>query len=61
MEEDMSDLAAHGFALEAGERRPLAGGDWVWVDTCCIDKRSSAELTEAINSSKPGTHIRRAV
>ncbi|KAK4119256.1 HET-domain-containing protein [Parathielavia appendiculata] len=21
-----------------------------WVDTCCIDKRSSAELTEAINS-----------
>ncbi|KAI4157801.1 MAG: hypothetical protein LQ342_007996 [Letrouitia transgressa] len=24
--------------------------DWVWADTCCIDKRSSAELTEAINS-----------
>ncbi|KAL9610403.1 MAG: hypothetical protein Q9167_004886 [Letrouitia subvulpina] len=24
--------------------------NWVWVDTCCIDKRSSAELTEAINS-----------
>lgn len=24
--------------------------DWVWVDTCCIDKRSSAELSEAINS-----------
>ena len=23
---------------------------WVWVDTCCIDKRSSAELSEAINS-----------
>lgn len=23
---------------------------WVWADTCCIDKRSSAELTEAINS-----------
>lgn len=22
----------------------------VWVDTCCIDKRSSAELSEAINS-----------
>ncbi|KAI1817033.1 hypothetical protein GGS20DRAFT_535100 [Poronia punctata] len=22
----------------------------VWIDTCCIDKRSSAELTEAINS-----------
>ncbi|KAF1980727.1 hypothetical protein K402DRAFT_442507 [Aulographum hederae CBS 113979] len=26
------------------------GFDWCWVDTCCIDKRSSAELTEAINS-----------
>lgn len=23
---------------------------WVWVDTCCIDKLSSAELSEAINS-----------
>lgn len=23
---------------------------YAWVDTCCIDKRSSAELTEAINS-----------
>lgn len=24
--------------------------DWVWIDTCCIDKTSSAELSEAINS-----------
>ncbi|KAI1262331.1 heterokaryon incompatibility protein-domain-containing protein [Xylariaceae sp. FL1019] len=24
--------------------------DWLWVDTNCIDKTSSAELTEAINS-----------
>lgn len=23
---------------------------YAWVDTCCIDKSSSAELTEAINS-----------
>ncbi|KAM3421542.1 hypothetical protein BST61_g1931 [Cercospora zeina] len=23
---------------------------WAWIDTCCIDKRSSAELSEAINS-----------
>jgi hypothetical protein len=27
-----------------------AGLKYSWVDTCCIDKRSSAELTEAINS-----------
>ncbi|KAI6143794.1 hypothetical protein BKA82DRAFT_65217, partial [Pisolithus tinctorius] len=26
------------------------GLHWLWVDTCCIDKRSSAELSEAINS-----------
>ncbi|KAL4070093.1 heterokaryon incompatibility protein-domain-containing protein [Scleroderma yunnanense] len=26
------------------------GLDWVWVDTCCINKESSSELTEAINS-----------
>jgi hypothetical protein len=23
---------------------------WIWIDTCCIDKSSSAELQEAINS-----------
>lgn len=23
---------------------------FVWIDTCCIDKRSSAELSEAMNS-----------
>jgi hypothetical protein len=26
------------------------GYTWVWCDTCCIDKTSSAELSEAINS-----------
>jgi hypothetical protein len=26
------------------------GYRWAWMDTCCIDKRSSAELSEAINS-----------
>ena len=24
--------------------------EYVWIDTCCIDKNSSAELQEAINS-----------
>lgn len=24
--------------------------EYVWIDTCCIDKKSSAELSEAINS-----------
>jgi hypothetical protein len=26
------------------------GLDYIWIDTCCIDKTSSAELSEAINS-----------
>ena len=26
------------------------GFEWVWMDTCCINKSSSAELSEAINS-----------
>ncbi|KAI6038192.1 heterokaryon incompatibility protein-domain-containing protein, partial [Pisolithus marmoratus] len=26
------------------------GLEWVWIDTCCIDKKSSSELSEAINS-----------
>jgi hypothetical protein len=33
------------------EQQALADGlQYFWVDTCCIDKSSSAELTEAINS-----------
>lgn len=30
--------------------RTTAKLDWIWIDSCCIDKRSSAELSEAINS-----------
>ncbi|ROW03132.1 hypothetical protein VMCG_05792 [Cytospora schulzeri] len=26
------------------------GLEYAWIDTCCIDKSSSAELSEAINS-----------
>ncbi|KAH9909433.1 HET-domain-containing protein [Epithele typhae] len=26
------------------------GYEWLWIDTCCIDRTSSAELSEAINS-----------
>ncbi|KAH5618961.1 hypothetical protein HBI68_252080 [Parastagonospora nodorum] len=34
------------FCVEARKKRL----EYVWVDTCCIDKKSSAELSEAINS-----------
>lgn len=49
-----SALQHHGRGLrKILEFRRLAAAaefDWVWIDTCCIDKSSSAELTEAINS-----------
>ena len=46
--------APHGLGLSKikGFCHMAKGGgrSWVWVDTCCIDKKSSAELSEAINS-----------
>ncbi|KAL4082142.1 heterokaryon incompatibility protein-domain-containing protein [Scleroderma yunnanense] len=36
--------------LDSCEQTKKDGYEWLWVDTCCIDKRSSAELSEAINS-----------
>lgn len=33
-----------------GRQAKKDGLNYFWVDTCCIDKSSSAELTEAINS-----------
>jgi hypothetical protein len=44
---------AHPRFLKIMETCRLARGKgipYVWVDSCCIDKTSSAELTEAINS-----------
>ncbi|KAG7293927.1 hypothetical protein NEMBOFW57_003988 [Staphylotrichum longicolle] len=44
--------AKKGFAkISACAKQALAHGlEYFWVDTCCIDKSSSAELSEAINS-----------
>jgi len=36
--------------LQSCKQAQTDGYEWLWVDTCCIDKRSSAELSEAINS-----------
>lgn len=53
---DLADLEAarkkKGFA-KIQETCELAIGDglsYVWIDSCCIEKGSSAELSEAINS-----------
>ena len=41
-----------GFAKvkDAAALAVTRGFSYIWVDTCCIDKSSSAELSEAINS-----------
>lgn len=41
-----------GFAKVVGccRQARLDTIEWVWIDTCCIDKTSSTELSEAINS-----------
>jgi hypothetical protein len=36
--------------LDFAQKGKENGFEWGWVDTCCIDKTSSAELSEAINS-----------
>ena len=32
------------------DQAALNSCEYVWIDTCCIDKTNSVELTEAINS-----------
>ncbi|KAF1993262.1 hypothetical protein P154DRAFT_477909 [Amniculicola lignicola CBS 123094] len=58
-EEMTHDLRSSPVAARPGYRkivmtcniaRDVYDLSWAWVDTCCIDKRSSAELSEAINS-----------
>ncbi|KAJ6779953.1 hypothetical protein PWT90_06599 [Aphanocladium album] len=57
-EVSFQDLQSGEAASKAGyakiklccEQAAKDGLDYAWVDTCCIDKTSSAELNEAINS-----------
>ncbi|KAK2021327.1 HET-domain-containing protein, partial [Colletotrichum zoysiae] len=44
--------AKAGWAKVRGACRLALARDhaWIWIDTCCIDKSSSSELSEAINS-----------
>jgi hypothetical protein len=52
---DLTDGTGHSRAgydkiRSCGEQAKRDGLQFFWVDTCCIDKTSSAELSEAINS-----------
>jgi hypothetical protein len=45
-----SDKEGYHKLIFCGQQAARHGLEYYWVDTCCIDKSSSAELTEAINS-----------
>ncbi|KAI1865370.1 uncharacterized protein JN550_008418 [Neoarthrinium moseri] len=53
-DELIRDNAEHGPGLtkilNCAKEATKDGCGYIWVDTCCIDKSSSAELQEAINS-----------
>ncbi|KAI0458839.1 heterokaryon incompatibility protein-domain-containing protein [Xylaria acuta] len=54
----LRDMLRHDVELRKGyakikfccEQAVRDGLNWAWVDTCCIDQTSTAELSEAINS-----------
>jgi len=52
MREPYTAREMKGFTkIERSCQRAAADGlQWIWIDTCCIDKASSAELSESINS-----------
>lgn len=41
---------AYDKVVKAMQQAARDGFAYIWIDTCCIDKSSSAELSEAINS-----------
>jgi hypothetical protein len=49
-EEDLMRRSGYRKIINAAEQARGQGYKYIWVDTCCIDKSSSAELQEAINS-----------
>lgn len=49
-EDEKIDHPGYAKVLGACKQARLDGHSYIWIDTCCIDKSSSAELSEAINS-----------
>ncbi|KAI6137291.1 heterokaryon incompatibility protein-domain-containing protein [Pisolithus sp. B1] len=47
---EVRDRSGYTKIIKCCEQAIKDDYEWLWIDTCCIDKRSSAELSEAINS-----------
>jgi hypothetical protein len=48
--EDLVKKPGYRKVYSAAQEAQRRGFEWIWCDTCCIDKSSTAELSEAINS-----------
>ncbi|KAI6040421.1 heterokaryon incompatibility protein-domain-containing protein, partial [Pisolithus marmoratus] len=48
--DEIRGRAGYQKIVKSCEQAKNDGLKWLWVDTCCIDKRSSSELSEALNS-----------
>ncbi|KAI5986974.1 heterokaryon incompatibility protein-domain-containing protein, partial [Pisolithus orientalis] len=48
--EEVRQRTGYQKIIKSCEQARKDGHKWLWIDTCCIDKRSSSELSEAINS-----------
>ncbi|KAI6147949.1 heterokaryon incompatibility protein-domain-containing protein, partial [Pisolithus tinctorius] len=43
--------AGYEKIIKTCEQALRDGYRWIWIDTCCIDRRRSSELSEAVNST----------
>ncbi|KAF2185713.1 HET-domain-containing protein [Zopfia rhizophila CBS 207.26] len=48
--EGLRDREGYKKILKCCEQAASVGFEYIWVDTCCIDKTNNVELTEALNS-----------
>ncbi|KAI0843105.1 HET-domain-containing protein [Hypoxylon sp. FL0890] len=46
----IQSTAGYAKIRHCAQQAQMDGLEYIWVDTCCIDKSSNAELQEAINS-----------
>jgi hypothetical protein len=50
-DQNVRECKAYSKVVGAVRQAASDGHEYIWIDTCCIDKSSSAELSEAINST----------
>ncbi|KAI6161093.1 hypothetical protein EDD17DRAFT_1592233, partial [Pisolithus thermaeus] len=48
--DDVRECNGYRKIIKSCEQAKKDGYRWLWIDTCCIDRRSGSELSEAIDS-----------